>query len=133
MKKSASSAGAIRMSPSAPTPRWRSQSARMTAGSRRRTSSRSSTITKSFPVPWYLANHTLTLRSPFGPDRPGRGPRFEIPREDVNDLRGSTLPRLEPPDPGVSPKPGQLAPGEGPVSPDDRGDGLPLGHLSAEE
>src|ERR671922_2782814 len=63
MKKGASRPGAMRMRPSAPTPKWRSQTARTSSGVIWWRSARSSTTTKSLPVPCALTNSTaLALR-----------------------------------------------------------------------
>src|SRR5438876_11368712 len=56
MKKSASSAGATRIRPSAPTPVCRLQIAAISEGESVSRSSMSSIRTKSFPVPLYLPN-----------------------------------------------------------------------------
>src|SRR5438105_11930594 len=61
MKKSAWAARVMRMTPSAPTPRWRSQIAATSAGSRGRRSSRSSITTKSLPVPWTFENRSSSI------------------------------------------------------------------------
>src|SRR6266542_4399627 len=136
MKKSAWSAGAIRISPSAPTPRCRSHSAAMAAGSNWRPSSRSSTITKSLPVPWYLANRTSASS---GPTRPGRaGPHAlpaildEVPRELVHGLDRTPRPHGEPSNAGVPAEPRTLPPGQRPVPPCDPPRRLVLGQVSAE-
>src|SRR6266700_7193438 len=130
MKKSARSAGAIRMRPSAPTPRWRSHSARIAAGPMRRASWRSSTITKSLPVPWYLANRTASdLHRPLGPGFPDTRRGQELP-ELVHDLRGASLPGGEPPDPRVPPEPPHLPPRQRPVAAGDPGHRLLLAELA---
>jgi hypothetical protein len=51
MKNAASAAGAMRISPSAPMPKRRSQSAAAVAASISRSPSRSTTMMKSLPVP----------------------------------------------------------------------------------
>src|SRR6266536_1413188 len=53
--------GAMRMSPSAPTPKWRSQIALTCAGVISSWSRGSSTTTKSLPVPCALTNSTRCL------------------------------------------------------------------------
>src|SRR6266536_804848 len=134
MKKSAWSAGAIRISPSAPTPRCRSHSAAMAPGSSRSASSRSSTITKSLPVPWYLANRTSAS---LGPSRPGPAglhgfPAIlaEVPDDLVDGLDRTARTHGEPPDAGIPPEPRALPPGQRLVPPGDPPRRLFLGELS---
>src|SRR5438445_1665159 len=98
MKKSASSDGATRITPAAPTPRCRSHRAATSDGARSRVSSRSSIITKSLPVPWYLAKRN----SPTG----------QVLHQFVGDAGGSIPPGLEPADAGIPSEPRQLTPGE---------------------
>src|SRR5439155_2900979 len=136
MRKSAWSAGAIRISPSAPTPRCRSHSAAIASGSSRSPSSRSSTITKSLPVPWYLANRTSAH---FGPKRPGPGGPLgfsaildEVPHDLVHGLDRTAHAHGEPPTAGVPSEPRALPPGQGFVPPRDPPRRLFLGKLSAE-
>src|SRR3954447_10012616 len=61
MKNPASEERVTRITPSAPTPRCRSQIAAIRPGERRRRSSRSSIRTKSFPVPWYFPNRSSSI------------------------------------------------------------------------
>src|ERR671914_1007453 len=96
-------AGATRITPSAPTPRCRSHSAATSEGERSRRSPRSSTRTKSFPVPWYFATRRSSMREVFS--------------DLVDVARGALLAGLEPPDPRIATEPGQLAAGQGPGPP----------------
>src|SRR2546430_297892 len=100
MKKSASSAGATRISPSAPTPRWRSQIAAMSPASSDSRSSTSSIRTKSLPVPLYLPNLISSIAQPL--------------RELVDELDRPVHAGLEPSYPRVAPEPRHLATGQRP-------------------
>src|SRR5437763_11627838 len=98
MKKSASCAPVTRMSPSAPTPRWRSQIAATSRSSRRTRSSTSEIRTKSFPVPLYFANLSSSISKEL--------------RQLVHERDRAALVGLEPPDPGISAEPRRLPPGQ---------------------
>src|SRR5438270_9087394 len=106
MKKSASPAGATRIRPSAPTPRWRSQIAAMSPASSESRSSTSSIRTKSFPVPLYFPNLISSIPQV-----------LQVFRELVHELDGPVLAGVEPSYPGVAPKPRHLAPGQRPRAP----------------
>src|SRR3972149_2039223 len=95
MKKSPSPVRVTRMTPSAPSPKCRWHSAATSPGVRGRSSPRSSSMTKSLPVPWYF--HTRSSVT------------LEVLRQLVHDRRGALLIGREPPDPGVPPEPHHLA------------------------
>src|SRR5688572_8224918 len=99
MKKSSPSAlpRVTRITPSAPTPRCRSQSAATSAGTSGRSSSRSSSMTKSLPVPWYFQILSSPIRS-----------AFQVPRDVLDDGDGAGRTRREPPDPRVPAEEGHL-------------------------
>src|SRR3990172_6926485 len=96
MKKSSPSAcpRVTRITPSAPIPLWRSHTAATNGSVRGRSSGRSSSITKSLPVPWYF-------QIPIGS-------ATEVLRQVVYEGHRSAVLRLEPADPGVPPEPGEL-------------------------
>src|SRR5439155_17105823 len=98
MKKSASGAAATRIRPSAPTPRWRSQIAAISAASRDCRPSRSSMRTKSFPVPLYFPNRISVIA--------------QIPQELLRHGDRPSLVGVEPPDPGIAAEPRHLPPGQ---------------------
>src|SRR6266542_3220922 len=111
MKKSASGAGAMRISPSAPTPLRRSHSAAIVSRFRRIRSATSSIITKSFPVPWYLENCICLLLDLRGRNRPDRRLCLipsKIRPDLLHHLERAFLARSEPPDAGVASKPCHL-------------------------
>src|SRR5574341_406744 len=85
------------MTPSAPTPRCRSQRATTSPELSGRTSSRSSSMTKSLPVPWYFQI---------------RSSATQVLQQVVQDVGGAALAGGEPADPRVSPEPRHLAPGQ---------------------
>src|SRR5688500_5366241 len=103
MKKSSPSAPprVTRITPSAPTPRCRPQSAATSAGSSGRSSSRASSVTKSLPVPWYVQILNSPLRS-----------AFQVPRDVLDEGDGAGRARCEPPDPRVPVEERQLTAGE---------------------
>src|SRR5512132_3559429 len=101
MKKSASSEGATRITPSAPIPNRRSHSRRASSSPSSNRPATSSSRTKSLPVPWYFQNRSSSIRGLPGLRRQKRN--------DVVDERlGPGLPRLEPPAPWVPPEEGEL-------------------------
>src|SRR5205085_11958908 len=105
MKKSASGSGfegATRITPSAPTPRCRSQIAATRPGERRTRSSRSSIRTKSFPVPWYFANRSSSIG--------------QVPRDLLLERR--RIGTAEPSRPRISAEPGALPSRERPGASD---------------
>src|SRR6266508_4296863 len=84
-----------RITPSAPTPNRRSHSAATSREDRGRLPSRSSSMTKSLPVPWYFQiRSSVTL---------------EVLRHLVHNADRPALTAGEPPDPGVSSEPDHLA------------------------
>src|SRR6266508_751638 len=101
MKKSASSEGATRITPSAPIPNRRSHRRRASSSPSSSRPATSSSRTKSLPVPWYFQNRSSSIRRP-----PDVLPQI---RHDVLDERlGPGLPRLEPADPRVPPEEAEL-------------------------
>src|SRR2546430_8443213 len=98
MKKSASGAPVTRIRPSAPTPRWRSQIAAMSAASSETRSSTSAMRTKSFPVPLYFAILSSSI--------------LEVLHEFAGERAGPPFVCVEPSDPRVAPEPRELPPGE---------------------
>src|SRR5439155_10637017 len=118
-----------RISPSDPTPRWRSHSAAMRSGVRSRRSSGSWTITKSLQVPWYLAKARTSgvcrSASPFSVASSSCTSRTFVELHQVVDHRPRPLrPHGEPPDPRVAPEPRHLPPGQRSGSLHGAGDGL---------
>src|SRR5512132_4250372 len=110
MKKSASSDGATRITPSAPIPNRRSHRRRASSSPSSNRPATSSSRTKSLPVPWYFENRSSSMRR-----LPGL-PRQQ--RNDVLDERlGPGLPRLEPAGPRVPPEEGELPARERPRAP----------------
>src|SRR5688500_11163061 len=102
MKKSSSALPRVtRITPSAPTPRCRSQSAATSAGSSGRSSSRSSSMTKSLPVPWYFQILSSSIRS-----------AFQVPHDVLDEGDGAGRTRCEPPDPWVPVEERHLTAGE---------------------
>src|SRR2546421_1136728 len=121
-----------RMSPSAPTPNRRSHSADTRAAGGRTRSSMSTSITKSFPVPWYLAKFSSDMDvGPFLRIACHRR-RSQIPGQLVHDTDRPALAGLEPPDPRVSPEPRHLPAGQSPGPPDRGLDGLLQGELAGQ-
>src|SRR5438270_13126884 len=98
MKKSASGAAATRISPSAPTPRWRSQIAATSSASRVTRPATSSIRTKSLPVPLYLPNAISRI--------------CEVLRQVVGHAGRASVVGIEPPDPRIASEPRHLPPGE---------------------
>src|SRR3990172_2722591 len=96
MKKSSPSAcpRVTRITPSAPIPLWRSHTAATNGSVRGRSSGRSSSITKSLPVPWYFQMRI--------------GSATQVLRQVVHEAHRPAVPRLEPADPWVPPEPGEL-------------------------
>src|SRR3989304_6212103 len=96
MKKSSPSAcpRVTRITPSAPIPLWRSHTAATNGSVRGRSSGRSSSITKSLPVPGYFQMRI--------------GPATQVLRQVAHETPRPAVPRLEPADPWVPPEPGEL-------------------------
>src|SRR5439155_15643094 len=123
-----------RISPSAPTPNWRSHRAATSSGDRDRRSRGSSIITKSLPVPWYLANWSSAMdpapprgrRHRLTPDRICLGPKVLL--DLVHDLHRSLRSGREPSDPWVAAEPGELPSSQGPGAADGRSHGVLAGH-----
>src|SRR5690242_875456 len=116
--RSATAGEATRISPSAPTPRCRSQRAATRSSGRSRSPSQSSTITKSFPVPCHFSNRNSAIS--------------QVLRQLVHDAGRAVRSCAEPPDAGVAPEPRQLPPGQGPGPCDGPGDGLVQGHAAGQ-
>src|SRR5262245_53854994 len=94
MKKSSSVAPRVtRITPSPPMPVCRSQTAATNASCNGRASSRSSSMTKSFPVPWYFQIRI--------------GSATQVLRHLVH--RRRVVVDREPADPWISPEPGELS------------------------
>src|SRR4029450_10393570 len=109
MKKSASSEGATRITPSAPIPNRRSHRRRASSSPSSNRPATSSSRTKSLPVPWYFQNRSSSIRGL---------PGLRQIRDDVLGERlGSGLPRLEPADPRIPPEEGELSARERPRAP----------------
>src|SRR3990172_8670097 len=110
MKKSSPSAcpRVTRITPSAPIPLWRSHTAATNGSVRGRSSGRSSSITKSLPVPWYFQMRI--------------GSATQVLRQVVHEAHRPAVLRLEPADPGVPPEPGELTACERLRALDDQGD-----------
>src|SRR6266540_1271461 len=111
MKKSASGAGAMRISPSAPTPLRRSHSAAIVSRFKRIRSATSWIITKSFPVPWYLENCIRLLLDVRGRNRLNRRPCLipsKIRLDLLHHLERAFLARTKPLGAGVASKPCHL-------------------------
>src|SRR6266513_3855361 len=123
---------ATRINPSPPTPNRRSHRAATSSPERWIWSCGSSTITKSFPVPWYLAKWSLVMGTHSVGAATGDGGR-EIGSQVLHDLlydRGRPpWSRPEPPDAGVSAEPCHLPSSEGPGPADGGRDGLLQGAL----
>src|SRR3990172_8505019 len=117
MKKSSPSAWprVTRITPSAPMPVCRSHTAATKASASGCSSARSSSITKSLPVPWYFQMWICSAT--------------QVLRRVVHEGRRAGPPRLEPPDPGVPPEPGELPARERLRALDDQGDRFLQGQL----
>src|SRR6266511_1055758 len=101
MKKSPpATSGVTRITPSAPTPNRRSHRAATSSGDRGRSVSRSSSMMKSLPVPWYFQTRSSVT--------------LEVLRQLVHHIDRAALAGGEPPDPGVSSEPDHLASSEFP-------------------
>src|SRR3990170_2573043 len=99
MKNSPLAERVTRIKPSAPTPKLRSQRRATSSGVTSSSSARSSSMTKSLPVPWYFQKSSSRTTQVL-PDLFGDGLR-------------AGLCGLEPADAGITAEPGHLAPGEG--------------------
>src|SRR6266508_4040767 len=100
MKKSASSEGATRITPSAPIPNRRSHRRRASSSPSSNRPATSSIRTKSLPVPWYFENRSSSIR--------GLHARRQVRHDLLDERLGPRFPRLEPADPGVPPEEGEL-------------------------
>src|SRR5881396_1331453 len=107
-----------RITPSAPTPNRRWHSAATSPEESGSSSSRSSSMTKSLPVPWYF--HTRSSVT------------LEILRQLVHQVDRAALAAGEPPDPGVSSEPDHLASRQFPRPPHRLRRGLREGDLAPE-
>src|SRR4029450_8256179 len=104
MKKSLPATSAVtRMTPSAPMPNRRSHSTATSSEDSARSPSRSSSMTKSLPVPWYFQTRSSVT--------------MEVPRQLVHHVDRAALAGGEPPDAGVSSEPDHLASGQFPRPP----------------
>src|ERR671915_211566 len=113
----ATSGRATRIRPSAPTPKCRSHSAAARSWVSSIRPLGSSSITKSLPVPWYLANAIvapLTMPSSIA----------QVLRHLVDDPGRPVRPGPEPPNPRVPPEPRHLASGQRLGPPHRHPDGL---------
>src|SRR5512134_2608284 len=96
MKKSSpgSRPRVTRITPSAPTPRWRSHRAAASSTERGRSSAMSSSRTKSLPVPWYFQMRI--------------GSAIQVPHQPIRELARTVGARAEPTDPRVPAEPHHL-------------------------
>src|SRR6266545_3808949 len=119
MKKSPpATSGVTRITPSAPTPNRRSHRAATSSGDRGRSVSRSSSMMKSLPVPWYFQTRSSVT--------------LEVLRQLVHHIDRAALAGGEPPDPGISSEPDHLASGQFPRPPHRLSGRLRKRHLTPE-